>query len=72
MSSKLPNITCIQVENGIVFAEMIGALVGLLIIVGIPGAFISWLFDAYLVMGLFIGIPLFLIILCGIGIAREK
>ena len=65
-------VTSIRVENGICFAEMIGAFVGLLIVVGLPGAFIAWLFDAYLVMGLFIGIPLLLVILCGIGIACEK
>ena len=66
------NSIIIREENGIVFAEMIGALTGLLLIVGLPGAFISWLFDAYIALGLFIGIPLFLIILCGIGIACEK
>lgn len=64
--------TSVRCENGIVFAEIIGALIGLLIVVGLPGAFFAWLFDAYLVMGLFIGIPLCLITLCAIGIVREK
>lgn len=61
-------MTTVRVENGIVFAEMISAL----IVLGLPVAFFAWLFDAYLVMGVSIGILIFLITLCVIAIVREK
>lgn len=67
-----PNVATVQVENGFFLACAIGWLIGTLLVVGLPVAFFAWLFDAYLVMGLSIGIPFFLIVLCAIGIVREK
>lgn len=61
-------MTTVRVENGIVFAEIISVL----IVLGLPVAFFAWLFDAYLVMGVSIGILILLITLCVIAIVREK